>query len=142
MYMLDPETGRRRRARVRDKAVATGHDAQRLARDASRHTADHLRGTAAEIQGQMRDTQLSGRQLHERIRAELGRLVDRPGNVDVSVSNGDVKLSGSAKPSEIPSVVAAVSAMQGVERVENRLTTAPVPAGGQGAQTSPGGRTH
>jgi hypothetical protein len=142
MYMLDPQTGRRRRALVRDKAMAAGHDAQRLARGVSRHTANSLRGTAAEVRSQMRDAPLDDRQLHERIRSELGRLVDQPGQVGVNVSNGFVTLTGSAKSSEMERLIGVVSAMQGVEHVENRLSAALGPAGPQGTQPPAGGRTH
>lgn len=140
MYMLDPETGRRRRALVREKAVAAGHDAQRLARGASRNTANQLRGAAAEARSRARGAPVSDRQLHERIRSELGHLVDQPSQVEVNVSNGFVTLGGSIKPPEMERLIGAVSAMQGVEHVENRLSAAPAAAGAQGTQP-PGGRT-
>jgi hypothetical protein len=140
MYMLDPETGRRRRALVRDKAVAAGHDAQRLARGASRHTADQLRGAAAEMRSQMRDATPGDRQLHERIRSELGRLVGQPGQVQVEVSNGHVILSGSATPAEREKLMAAISSIPGVEHVANHLSASA--AGSQGAPGSAGGRMH
>jgi hypothetical protein len=140
MYMLDPETGRRRRALVRDKAVAAGHDAQRLARGASRHTTDRLRGAAAEMRSQVREATPGDRQLHERIRSELGRLVDQPGQVQVEVSNGHVILSGSATPAEREKLIAAVSSMPGVEHVANHLSAAA--PGTQGAPSPAGGRMH
>ncbi|HET6906371.1 MAG TPA: BON domain-containing protein [Rhodanobacteraceae bacterium] len=140
MYMLDPQTGRRRRALVRDKAVAAGHDARRLARSASRHTADHLRGATAEMRSQMRGAHPDDRQLHERIRSELGRLVGQPGQVQVDVSNGHVTLTGSATPSEREKLVAAISSIPGVEHVANHLSAGSGP-GMQGTQPA-GGRTH
>lgn len=133
MYMLDPEEGRRRRALVRDKAASAGHDAERLARGASKHAANQLRGAAAEAQSHMRNASVGDSQLHERIRSQLGRLVDQPGNLQVKVDHGHVTLSGSARPSEIQSLMAAVSAMQGVEGVDNRLSS------GTGTPSSPGG---
>jgi osmotically-inducible protein OsmY len=133
MYMFDPEEGRRRRALVRDKAASAGHDAERLARGASRHAANQLRGAAAEAQSHMRNAPVSDSQLHERIRSQLGRLVDQPGTLQVKVDNGHVTLSGSAKPGEIQSLLAAVSAMQGVEGVDNRLSAGTQPSPGGGA---------
>jgi BON domain-containing protein len=133
MYMFDPENGNRRRARVRDKAVAAGHDTERLARGATKHATNQLRGAAAEAQSHMRDASPDDRQLHERIRSQLGRLVEHPGNLQVKVEHGHVTLSGSAKPSEIQSLLASVSSMQGVERVDNRLSA------GTGAQPPSGG---
>jgi len=133
MYMFDPENGNRRRALARDKAASKGHDAERLARGASRHAADQLRGAAAEAQSHLRGGSVSDTQLQERIRSQLGHLVDQPGSLQVKVDNGHVTLSGTAKPSEIQSLLATVSAMQGVERVDNRLSA------GTGNQPSPGG---
>lgn len=143
MYMLDPERGPSRRALVREKALAAGHDAQRLARGASRHTANQLRGAAADVRSRLRNAPISDRKLHERIRAELGRLVDQPGQVEVDVSNGFVTLSGAVKLSEMERLVAAVSATQGVEHVDNRLSTGPAAGGVQGTQPpAGGGRPH
>lgn len=136
MYMFDPESGIRRRALVRDKAASAGHDAERLARGASRHAANQLRGATAEAQSHMRNASLSDTQLHERIRSQLGHLVDQPGNLQVKVNNGHVTLSGSARPSEIQSLLATVSAMQGVEGVDNRLSA------GTGTQPSGGAPLH
>ena len=133
MYMFDPESGNRRRARARDKAASAGHDAGRLARGATKHAANQLRGAAAEAQSHMRDASPDDTQLRERIRSQLGRLVDQPANLQVKVEHGHVTLSGTAKPSEIQSLLAAVSSMQGVERVDNRLSA------GSGNQPSLGG---
>lgn len=133
MYMFDPENGNRRRALARDKAASAGHDAERLARGATRHAANQLRGAAAEAQSHLHGTPVSDTQLHERIRSQLGRLVDQPGSLQVKVEHGQVTLSGTAKPSEIQSLLAVVSAMQGVERVDNRLSV------GAGSQPPSGG---
>ncbi|HET7611864.1 MAG TPA: BON domain-containing protein [Rhodanobacteraceae bacterium] len=142
MYMLDPETGRRRRAMVRDKAVAAGHDAQRLARGASRRTSDKLRGAAAEMRSQMGDATPGDRQLHERIRSELGRLVGQPGQVEARVNDGLVTLSGSVQSAEMDRLIAAVSAIPGVRHVDNRLSVGAMPSGAPGSQPPTGGRMH
>lgn len=127
MYMLDPVAGRRRRATARDRAVAAGHDMEDFARDRARHAADLVHGAAAHLHARAPS---SDHQLKERIRSQLGHLVDQPGKVEVHVENGLVTLSGSARLSEVDELVAAVSAMLGVERVDNRL------ASGQVAQAS------
>jgi osmotically-inducible protein OsmY len=121
MYMLDPTAGRRRRARARDKAVAAGHDVQDFARDKARHAANRLHGMAAHMHAR---EPADDRQLQSRIRSQLGHLVSHPGKVEVHVENGLVTLSGAAKLSEVEELVAAVSSMLGVERVDNRLSAA------------------
>ena len=133
MYMFDPEGGRGRRAQVRENAASAGHDAERLARGASRHAVNPLRGAAVEARSRLHHAPVSDSQLHERIRSQLGRLVDQPGNLQVKVDHGHVTLSGSAKASEIEGLVTAVSRVQGVEGLENRLSSGTVPP------SSPGG---
>lgn len=118
---------------MRDKAASAGHDAERLARGASKHAVNQLRGAAAEAQSRVRPAPLGDSFLHERIRSQLGSLVDQPGNLQVKVDHGHITLSGSATPSEIQSLLAAVSAMQGVEGVDNRLSS------GTGTLPSPSG---
>lgn len=122
MYMLDPVAGRRRRAMARDKAAAAGHDVQAFAHDTARHAADRLRGVAA--QGRA-GPPADDHQLLDRIRSKLGHLVAQPGKVDVHVADGLVTLSGSAGASEMDALIAAVSGMPGVERVDNQLHAGP-----------------
>lgn len=47
MYFLDPSTGQRRRALVRDRAAALSHDAGQLALAQGRRAADQLKGVVA-----------------------------------------------------------------------------------------------
>lgn len=128
MYLLDPATGRRRRAIARDKALAAGHEVQDFAHDTAKHAADRLRGAAARLHEQEPS---DDRQLHDRIRSRLGHLVAQPGKVEVHVENGLVTLSGSARLSEVDELVAAVSTMLGVERVDNRLDAGQAPPASQ-----------
>jgi hypothetical protein len=51
MYILDPESGRRRRAIVRDRAVNTANDTAEAIGDAARDLRHRGRGTAAEVKG-------------------------------------------------------------------------------------------
>ncbi len=122
MYMLDPNNGRRRRALVRDKAVAAGHDLGRLSRRTTRQAANHLRGTAARLRARTRHSPLDDEQLHEHIRARLGHTLHHPAHVEVQVDHGHVVLKGTASVEEMDLLVATVSKMQGVHGVENRLT--------------------
>lgn len=122
MYMLDPNSGRRRRALVRDKAVATGHDVERLARGTSRQTANHLRGVAAKARARVRRAHPDDDQLRDHIRSRLGHALHHPARVEVNVDHGHVVLKGTADPAETERLVAAISKMQGVHGVESRLS--------------------
>lgn len=123
MYYFDPNTGRRRRALARDQGVAAGHDLEDLARAKSKRAADRMRGTMAEARAHMADKPVGDRQLHDRIRAKLGRLIEDPGEVEVDVHGGHVVLSGNVKAAELDELVNFISGMRGVEDVESQLTT-------------------
>ncbi|MFX5521606.1 YtxH domain-containing protein, partial [Acinetobacter baumannii] len=47
MYLFDPQSGRRRRAMLRDKAEASRHDMQDLAEKQAKRITDRMQGIAA-----------------------------------------------------------------------------------------------
>lgn len=124
MYYFDPQGGRRRRALVRDRGVAVGHDAQRLVRNKTRRAADRTRGALARARAALSHEQVDDDQLRERIRARLGHIIDHPGQINVDVQHGFVTLRGQASPDEIDEIDAAVPAMRGVAGVDNRVQPA------------------
>ena len=121
MYYLDPETGRRRRALVRDKGAAAGRDVRKSARATGRRVSNRMHGAMAEMESGMDDAPVTDDVLHERIRSRLGREVARPGDVEVEVNDGHVVLSGSASAEEMASLARAGAGIDGVNDVENRL---------------------
>jgi hypothetical protein len=125
MYYLDPQTGRRRRALVRDKGVGATHEVEDFARKGSRRIANRVRGTVARVRSRARMTRtlVDDDQLLDRIRSKLGHLVDAPGMVEVQVHDGWVVLAGSASPDEIDALVHMVAGMPGVRHVNNQLST-------------------
>ena len=128
MYYLDPETGRRRRALVRDRGIAARHDLEDYAIATSRRASDKLQGAAARTRSRVSREPVDDEQLHERIRSKLGRVVERPGDIEVQVRDGYVVLSGSADEEEIDQLVSAVTAIKGVEGVDNLVSV-----GGEGS---------
>lgn len=122
MYLLDPETGRRRRALVRERGTGTARDLQDSARRAGRDAANRLRGRIAETKSHMAGEPVDDETLHDRIRAKIGHLVDRPSAIEVQVEGGHVVLSGTAPEDEAAALSRYVAGMQGVEDVENRLS--------------------
>jgi hypothetical protein len=122
MYYLDPETGRRRRALVRDKGAAAGRDLKDSARATGRHASNKMRGAVAKVESGMDDAPVTDELLQAQIRSKLGRTVERPGDVEVEVNDGHVVLSGSASAGEVDSLARTVAGMQGVSDVENRIS--------------------
>lgn len=125
MYFLDPDRGKWRRHVLADQAVSrvrTGaHEAAELADDAR----NHARGAAAELRGRLRDEELSNDQLVARVRAELGRHVERVRGIEVVADGGTVTLRGKVDANEMAEAMAAARQVRGVERVLSELSLRP-----------------
>jgi len=122
MYLLDPATGRRRRARMRDQGVAAGHDLEDFALAKSKRAVDHAQGVLARTRSRLSTEPVDDQQLHEQIRTRLGRMVERSGEVKVDVNDGHVVLRGIAAPAEIEDLMASIAAMRGVTDIDSRLS--------------------
>ncbi|WP_206860921.1 BON domain-containing protein [Lysobacter changpingensis] len=125
MYLMDPNTGRRRRAMMRDRGVSMRHDAERYVRGKSKRAADRLRGVAARTRASLASEPVDDDLLHERIRSRLGRLVERPHDVEVRVHGGHVQLKGHVSEDEFHELLHTVSSMRGVQNLESLLRTHP-----------------
>jgi uncharacterized membrane protein len=121
MYLLDPRSGRRRRARA---TAAVGHGARQLREGAealSHDLAHRSRGIAAEVRGRRRREAPSDDTLHERVRAQLGRVCSHPAAVEVIVDDGIVELVGPALRGEARKMVKTARRVPGVIAVIDRL---------------------
>lgn len=123
MYYLDPRTGAHRRSLVRDKAVAVGHDAAWLARAKGKRAVDRLRGVVAtgRLDRVTHRPPASDHQLHERLRARIGRFVSHPRLLQVEVQQGSVRLSGHVLRSELDPLLSDLCGMSGVSALRNEL---------------------
>ena len=122
MYFLDPQGGRRRRARTRDKV---DHAARRLrgAYDVTLRDTQH-RVAGLQAMGRRllrRENGVDDLTLAGRVRAVLGRYVSHPRAIDVTVSGGEVLLCGPILAEEVPALLRAVKHVSGVVRVSNQL---------------------
>lgn len=132
MYLMDPETGRRRRALVREGSGGAARDLQDSVRGAGRDAANRLRGRLAETQSHLAAEPVDDDTLHDRIQAKIGHLMERPSSVDVDVVDGHVVLSGEAPDDEAAALARYIAGMQGVADVENRLVENRLVASGSG----------
>ncbi|WP_119154656.1 BON domain-containing protein [Caldimonas tepidiphila] len=127
LYYLDPRMGRQRRALVRDKFGSMSpnprDDAPRqgwMAEDDDR--VEGMRGAARDPAPLADASQPTPeRQLRERIRAELPRLVSRPEAIEVVVNQDSVSLRGQVLSQEIDALLSTVLAMPGVRHIDDRL---------------------
>lgn len=123
MYYSDSVSGPRRRALARDQFVAAWHEVCELAEAKGKRAVDHLKGVAAtgHRNRETRSPPQSDQQLHERIRARLGRLVSYPKAIEVQVEQGRVCLKGHVLTAEQAPLISEVSDMAGVTVLRSEL---------------------
>lgn len=128
MYLLDPGSGRRRRALVRDKARRTARKTGDSIERTSRHLANRTRGAAAELQRRLRADTADDSVMMQRIRSAIGRAASHPHALEVTVHDGRARLSGPILASEVDAVLAKARAVRGIADVENALEVHDSPA--------------
>ena len=121
VYFLDPDTGRRRRALVKDRAVNLAKEADLAIGKASRDLSNRARGTVAEARSLLPLGGVSDEVLVEQVRARIGRVVSFPHFVEVSSRDGVINLRGAVLESELKDLLAAVAAIRQVASVRNEL---------------------
>jgi hypothetical protein len=122
MYLLDPDRGRRRRARLREMGSHASHRAQAIAGVTGRDVRHRLSGAAARTLDRLvEEAAPADEVLVERVRARLGRLVAHPGAIDVVASGGTVTVSGPVFAAEVDQLIDGVADVAGVTAVENKL---------------------
>lgn len=122
MYLLDPLAGRRRRARLEQRARHDVREAVDETSKASRDMAHRTRGLIARAAGLLgRRAPIDDVILGERVRARLGRLSAHPGAIEILCTDGAVVLGGYVLRADHKRVVDGVVRVRGVKSVEDRL---------------------
>jgi uncharacterized membrane protein len=134
MYLLDPGSGKRRRALIRDKAVRAGDAAGDAIGTTSRDLRNRAAGAAALARALVHGGEVPDGVLAERVRSKLGRVVSHPGSIEVAAQAGVVTLSGPVLAREEDDLVSCVSSVRGVRSVVNRLDVHEQPGGLPGLQ--------
>src|SRR5262245_10926956 len=122
MYFLDPNSGRRRRARTRDKVVHAARVVNEGAKVTARDTVHRAQGAWAEARKLFSQETISDEVLIERVRAELGRLVSHPHAIEVASAGGHVTLIGPILSHEVRPLLRSVRRVSGVRAVSDQLT--------------------
>jgi uncharacterized membrane protein len=129
MYFLDPQSGRRRRARTRDQVAHAARVAGEAGKVTARDTAQRAQGVWAEAKKLFRDDDVSDEALVGRVRAALGRVVSHPHAIEAFVDRGHVDLSGAILADEVRALLACVRRITGVRGVSDHLAVYPMAAG-------------
>jgi uncharacterized membrane protein len=121
MYFLDPASGPRRRAMLRDRVTSAFGTASQQTGVAARDLAHRAHGATARARGVLAPDEVSDDVLVERVRAALGRAVSHPAAIEVSASQGRIALAGPVLAHEHGRLMRAVRAVRGVAEIDDRL---------------------
>jgi uncharacterized membrane protein len=121
MYWFDPEHGRRRRARLRERLYSAAAGIEDGLEVTARDLSHRLRGSGAALRGLASPDEPDDTVLVERVRSKIGRVVAHPGAVTVSAADGHVRLSGHVLASEHAALRRAVRRVHGVKAIEDQL---------------------
>lgn len=121
MYMLDPDAGTKRRRYMQDKAGRLFRVAADAADKSVRDIKNRTRGVIAQSLRSVRSEDVSDVVLEERVRSKLGRIVSHPGALDVSASQGTVKLCGRVLERELEQLIPQLYKVRGVRRIESNF---------------------
>lgn len=121
MYLFDPNTGRRRRALLRDQGFHLMHEMRDAAGVVSRDLKNRACGLTAEARSMFNEDHAPDEKIAARVRSALGRVVSHPRAIRVEVRDGRVSLSGPVLASEVSRLMATTRCVRGVHGVENHL---------------------
>jgi uncharacterized membrane protein len=122
MYFADPNRGKRRRAVVRDKAMAGWRDVENEVDKARKDIANRSRGLVSGMPFGRRSGENGGSVLVDRVRSKIGRAVSHPHAIVATADEGGrVTLSGPVLEHEAEYLLKCVGSVPGVRQVENRL---------------------
>src|SRR5260370_32887244 len=122
VYCLDPDTGRRRRALVKDRAVNFVKEADRAIGKASRDLSNRARGTVAEARSLLPFRDVSDEVLVEQVPARIGRVISYPHFVELSARDAAITLSGAVLERGLGDHVYTGSSLPHVLSVRNEPT--------------------
>lgn len=121
-YVLDPDHGRARQARLRDQLLASTTRATRWAGRQSRYSAGRMKGRVLRKVGFGTTDTADDRVLGERLRGVLRRQPVATDHLTTEVADGLVRIRGEVASATDAQVIRdAIASQPGVERVEDLM---------------------
>lgn len=121
-YFFDPARGRGRRVRLRDQALKLTRRRARQLKGIEHDLANRAHGMLAGLKATLEAEKPDDEVVHERVRSALGRVCSHAGAVEVSVSEGTVRLSGPIAVPEHARVLRRIARVPGVQAVRDDLS--------------------
>lgn len=133
-YILDPQQGGARRARLRDKMNRGLRHSGRFFDKRVRDLRNRAQGRVAELRASTREQQIDNDLLTERVRAQLGHVLSDPGSIDIIVHGGVVTVRGPVLEGEAEKIRQRLSETRGVREFRIEVATHPSAEGIPGLQ--------
>lgn len=122
MYLLDPNRGRSRRARVQSKTAGLYKDVGHFAIKAKTDLQNRATGLLAEAKSKLRrEGEVDDDILEARVRSRLGHVMEHSRVISLAVDKGCVRLEGPVPADRIDDLISAVGSVSGVKEVINRM---------------------
>jgi osmotically-inducible protein OsmY len=124
-YLLDPVSGRGRRARLMDQAAARARRSVDEAERRARYEVGRMKGAVHEA-GPARDFPRDDAELLQKVRSEaVGPSRVTASDIEIQVEDGEVVLRGASRDLDAESdLVHRIEEVTGVRRVRNELADA------------------
>lgn len=130
-YLFDPQSGRRRRAMLRDRSAALVKRGTRQAAEAGRGVAAEAYGVSQKVQHLREEPkEYDDATLAQKVQSEIFRDPEIPkGQINVNAEDGIVVLRGEVdRPELMEELVERTRKVQGVREVQNLLHLQGTPA--------------
>jgi osmotically-inducible protein OsmY len=124
VYLLDPDRGRTRRAKLADQAESAARKTGEKIEAQARYQKGKIQGLAHDLTEPFRpETEVDDDTLTQKVRSEaLGRWEGAKKDIDIDVQGGVVTLKGKTTPELARGLVGLVESVPGVVSVEDELT--------------------
>jgi osmotically-inducible protein OsmY len=121
-YVLDPDQGHARQARLQDQMLAAARRTARWAGRKTRYSAGRMKGRVLRSVGFGTSDTADDRQLGEQLRGTLRRQPVATDHLTTEVADGVVRVRGEvASPADAQVIRHALASEPGVERVEDLM---------------------
>ena len=124
MYLLDPDRGRSRRAKLSDQAAALARKAEEKARAQAEYQKGVVQGLAHDLTEPFRpEPDFDDQTLRQKVKSQaIGRWDGPKNDVEVDVDNGVVTLKGNVDPEKVDRLIRLVKGITGVASVNDQLS--------------------
>lgn len=125
MYLMDPDRGRTRRARLADQAEARSKDVADAVSATARYQAGVVKGVAHDVADVFTsdDADYDDEKLGQKVRSEVIGPADLgDGHIEIDVRDGEVSVSGSLQDDKARRrLLKAIEKVDGVRSVEDQV---------------------